>query len=152
MYNAVYEQVKQDIQEHAKYVSITTDSWTSIKNSNYIAVTCHFIDNECELKSYLFSCFKNSESHSSENLKNNLLAIIKKWGLENKIANLCRWKHEGCFTHSLNLGVQTALKSILETRKKVRGIVGHFKRSPQAAENLRTMQEQLGLTPLLMLI
>lgn len=50
------------------------------------------------------------------------------------------------------MAVQTALKSISKTRDKVRGIVGHFKRSPQAAEKLRAMQEQLGLTPPLMLI
>ncbi|KAL4112258.1 hypothetical protein QTP88_016079 [Uroleucon formosanum] len=61
------------------------------------------------------------------------------------------WK-SSCFAHSLNLTVQTALKSITETREKVRGIVGHFKRSPQAAEKLKTMQEQLGLTPTLVLI
>lgn len=166
MYNEIYDKVKQDIKDHAKYISITTDSWTSIKNENYIAVTCHFINNECDLKSYLLSCFKNSESHSSENLKNDLLAVIKKWGLENNIAacttdnahniinavSLCGWRHVGCFAHSLNLAVQTALKSISETRDKVRGIVGHFKRSPQAAEKLRAMQEQLGLTPPLMLI
>lgn len=166
MYNEIHDKVKQEIKDHAKYVSITTDSWTSIKNENYIAVTCHFINNECELKSYLLSCFKNSESHTSENLKNDLLAVIKKWGLENNIAacttdnahnivnavSLCGWRHVGCFAHSLNLAVQNALKSISETRDKVRGIVGHFKRSPQAAEKLRAMQEQLGLTPPLMLI
>lgn len=158
--------MKRDIRDHAKYVSITTDSWTSIKNENYIAVTCHFIDNECELKSYLLSCFKNSESHTSENLKNDLLAVIKDWGLDNCIAacttdnaynivnavNMCGWRHIGCFAHSLNLAVQTALRSITETREKVRGIVGHFKRSPQAADKLKTMQEQLGLTPPLMVI
>ena len=64
MYNEIHDKVKQDIKDQAKYVSITTDSWTSIKNENYIAVTCHFINNECELKSYLLSCFKNSESHT----------------------------------------------------------------------------------------
>ncbi|VVC46058.1 Ribonuclease H-like domain [Cinara cedri] len=109
---------------------------------------------------------KHCLSTSFENLKNNLLAVIEKWGLENKISactthntynivnavNLCRWRHVGCFAHSLNLAVQTALKSILETKEKVRGIVGDFKRSPQAAENLKTMQGQLGLTPPLMLI
>ena len=58
----------------------------------------------------------------------------------------------GCFAHSLNLAVQTALKQISETRDKVRGIVGNFKRSPQAAEKLKAMQEQLGLTPPLMVI
>jgi len=77
-------------------------------------------------------------------LKKDLLVVIKEWGLENNIAayttdnahnivnavSLCGWRHEGCFAHSLNLAVQTALKSISETRDKVREIVEHFKRSP----------------------
>jgi len=58
-------------------------SKTKIKNN---MGTCHFINNECELKSYLLSCFKNSESRSSENLKKDLLTVIQKWGLENNIA------------------------------------------------------------------
>lgn len=32
LYNEVYDNVKNDIQKNAMYVSITTDSWTSIKN------------------------------------------------------------------------------------------------------------------------
>ncbi|XP_025198809.1 uncharacterized protein LOC112597103 [Melanaphis sacchari] len=34
MYNEIHDKVKQDIKDHAKYVSNTTDSWTSIKNEN----------------------------------------------------------------------------------------------------------------------
>jgi len=155
MYNEIHDLVKKDIKDNAKYVCITTNSWTSIKNENYIAVTCHFINNECELKSYLLSCFKNSESHTSENLKKDLLVVIKEWDLENNVAasttdnaynivnagNSCGWRHLGCFAHSLNLAIQTALKQISQTRDKVRGIVGHFKRSPLAAEKLKAMQE-----------
>lgn len=166
LHNEIYDNVKNDIKKNAMYVSITTDSWTSIKNENYIAVTAHFIDEECDLKSYLLSCFKYSESHTSINLKNELLRVIKEWGLENRITacttdnapnitnaiHLCNWRHVGCFAHSLNLTVQSALKEISGTRERVRSIVGHFKRSPQAAEKLKAFQEQLGLTPSLVLI
>lgn len=75
-YNEMYNVVKKEIRENDKYINITTDSWTSIKNENYIVVTCHFIDNECKLKSYFLSCYKNSESHTSDNLKNDLLRVI----------------------------------------------------------------------------
>lgn len=73
MYNNVYDRVKKDIHENANFVGITTDSWTSVKNESYTAVTTHFINHDCELKSYLLSCFKYSESHTSENLKNELI-------------------------------------------------------------------------------
>lgn len=166
LYNEIYDYVKNDIKKNAMYVSITTDSWTSVKNENYIAVTAHYIDEECDLKSYLLSCFKYSESHTSINLKNELLRVVQEWGLENRITacttdnapnitnaiQLCNWRHVGCFAHSLNLTVQAALKEISGTRERVRSIVGHFKRSPQAANKLKTFQEQLGLTPALVLI
>lgn len=131
LYGEVYDKVKNDIIQNVQYVSLTTDSWTSLKNENYISVTCHFIDNNCEIKSCLLSCFKNSDFHTSDNLKVDLMRVSKKWELENHIAacttdnahnivnavNLCGWRHVGFFAHSLNLAVQTAIKEISETRE-----------------------------------
>lgn len=165
-YNDVYEKVKNDINTNAHFVSLTTDSWTSIKTERYTAVTTHFIDNNCELKTYLLSCFKYSEAHTSENLKSELLRVTTEWGLQNKIAactsdnapnitgaiGLCKWRHIGCFAHSLNLAVQHSLKEIQETTDKIKGIVGHFKRSSQAAQKLELRQEQLGYSPTLKVI
>lgn len=166
MYNEVFDRVNNDIHANAKYISLTTDSWTSIKNENYTAITSHFINSNCELKSYLLSCFKYSESHTSENLKNELMRVVTDWGIENLITactsdnaanivggiNKCNWRHIGCFAHSLNLTVQHALKEAQEIRDKVKGIVGHFRRSPQAAAKLKLRQEQLGFTPTLILL
>jgi len=58
MYNEVYDKVKHDMHANVNFVSLTTDSWTSVKNKNYTAVTTHFINSDYELKSYLLSCFK----------------------------------------------------------------------------------------------
>lgn len=83
--------------------------------------------------------------------------MVSEWGLQNKIAActsdnasnitgailLCNWRHIGCFAHSLNLAVQHALKEVQDIRDKVKGIVGHFKRSSQAAAKLKLRQEQL---------
>ncbi|KAF0704824.1 zinc finger BED domain-containing protein 4-like, partial [Aphis craccivora] len=69
-------------------------------------VTAHYIDKECDLKSYFLSCFKYSESHTSINLKNELLRVVQEWGLENRITacttdnslnitnaiQLCNWR------------------------------------------------------------
>jgi len=166
IYNEVYEKVRNDINSNAHYVSLTTDSWTSVKNESYTAVTAHYIDKDCILKTYLLSCFKYSESHTSENLKNELIRVVSEWGLQNKIAactsdnasnitgaiSLCNWRHIGCFAHSLNLAVQHALKEVQEIRDKVKGIVGHFKRSSQAAAKLKLRQEQLEYSPTLNVI
>lgn len=129
-------------------------------------MTTHFINHDCELKSYLLSCFKYSESHTSENLKNELIRVVIEWCLENKVSactsdnapnivgaiSTCNWRHIGCFVHSLNLVVQHALKEIQEVRDKIKGIVGHFKKSSQAAARLQLRQEQLNFKPTLRLV
>lgn len=57
LYNETYDKVKCDILSNGKFVSITTDGWTSVQCTH--------------LKSYLLSCFKYSDTHTSEHLKQN---------------------------------------------------------------------------------
>lgn len=123
LYNKIYDEVKLDIEVNIHYVSLTTDAWTSLKNESYMAVTVHFIDMSCQLKSYVLQCTKFPERHTSENIKNSLQNTIKNWGLKNKVAacttdnaaniaeaiRLCNWRHISCFSHSLNLVVQSSL-------------------------------------------
>lgn len=50
----LYENTREKVRNNllkAKYISFTTDGWTSINNDSFIAVTVHFIDPE--------ECFKN---------------------------------------------------------------------------------------------
>ncbi|XP_027838277.2 E3 SUMO-protein ligase ZBED1-like [Aphis gossypii] len=150
LYNETYDKVKSDIVGNGHFVSITTDSWTSKKNEGYIAATAHFIDNNC----------------TSDNLKSELLKVIKEWGLENrvsactldnasnilKVIDLCKWRHVRCFDHSLNLAVQKAIKEIQEVKEKISGIVRHFRKSTTAVGKLKSIQEQLGYSPQFVLI
>ncbi|KAE9523772.1 hypothetical protein AGLY_015832 [Aphis glycines] len=166
LYNEIYKKVHSDIEVNAQYVALTTDAWTSLKNESYTAITVHFIDQNCELKSYLLSCAKFPMRHTSENIKDCLQNIVRQWGLQNKIAacttdnasnitsaiRLCQWRHVSCFAHSLNLIVQSSLDQIKETRVKVKSIVEYFKRSTLATEKLNQMQEQLGYSPVHTLI
>jgi len=123
-----------------------------------MAITVHYIEENCELKSYLLSCAKFPMRHTSDNIKDHLQNIVRQWGLENKIAecttdndanitsviHLCQWRHVSCFAHSLNLIVQSSLEEIKETRVKVKSIDEYFKRSTLATEKLNQIQEQLG--------
>jgi len=49
------KKVQLDIEVNAQYSALTTDAWTSLKNESYMATTIHFIDQNCELKSFLLS-------------------------------------------------------------------------------------------------
>lgn len=127
LYNEIYKKVQSDIEVNAQYVALTTDAWTSLKNESYTAITVHFIDQNCELKSYLLSCAKFSMRHTSENIKDCLQNIVRQWGLQNKIAActtdnasnitsaicLCQWRHVSCFAIALIL-----LFNLLWTKSK----------------------------------
>jgi len=166
MYNQVHDEIKASSNSNVEFVSLTTDTWTSLKHESYTAITVHFIDENCKLNSHLLSCFKFSEKHTSENLKTSLLEITENWGIHNKIVactsdnsanislavRLCQWEQRFCFAHSLNLIVQSSLNEINETREKVKSIVEFFKRSTNASENFNKMQEQLHFTPTLTLL
>ena len=95
-------------------------SWTSHSTENYIAVTAHYITAEWEIWSYLLECFKYSERHTAENLRDELLRVIREWKLEEKVVAVCtdnaanitaavklaKLKHLPCFAHTLNLVVK----------------------------------------------
>ena len=156
LYNMTKETVKEQLQS-AEYVTVTTDGWTSIKNESYLSMTAHFIK-DMQLVSYLLENFKYDAKHTAQNLAEELKRVTREWGLQDKIVcivsdnaanivaaiRLTGWKHIPCFAHNLNLIVQSGLHCIGDITARVKGIVEFFKRSPQAAIKLRSMQEQLG--------
>ena len=157
LFDRALEKIRNEIKNSASFICLTTDGWTSLKNESYVAVTAHFIDNDCCLKSYLLASFKFNGKHTSENIANELKRMTEEWGIQDKIVacttdnaanmvraiQLCNWRHVPCFAHSLNLVVQTSLEVITETRAKVKAVVEYFKRSPQALEKLHNIQRQL---------
>jgi hypothetical protein len=49
VYDVQKEKLKKFLGEHCERVSLTTDTWTSNTNLNYMCVTAHFIDNQWKL-------------------------------------------------------------------------------------------------------
>nr|CAI5833579.1 unnamed protein product [Callosobruchus analis] len=132
-------------QLEASAVCLTTDGWTSIENEGFTAVTAHFIDNDTKLISKLLECIIYNERHTAENLCSFLKGVIHEWELSNKITavvsdnatnitaavRLVDWRHVPCFTHTINLIVQSSLKengSIKSIIDKIKSIVEFFKR------------------------
>lgn len=67
VYNKLSEIVKEDLKQ-ATAISITTDGWTSVSNDCYLALTIHYINDNCELRSYLLDCFKYNERHTARKI------------------------------------------------------------------------------------
>lgn len=161
----VYIRLKDCVKNELKTataISVTTDGWTSVSNDSYIALTVHFINEKNELRSFLLECVKFNERHTAEHLANETKKTLQDWTLFDKVvalvtdnaanmtaaARLGGWPHLPCFAHSLNLIVQTGLKEIAITHKKVKEVVEYFKRSPQASEKLRVVEKQMGFPEL----
>lgn len=62
-----------------------------------------------------------------------------------KAVQLAKFRHLGCFAHTLNLVVQKALPSIETLKSKVKAVVEYFHRSTTAAEKFKSPQLQMRL-------
>ncbi|XP_072400683.1 E3 SUMO-protein ligase ZBED1-like [Diabrotica undecimpunctata] len=145
-----------------KYISVTTDIWTSDSNKAYITVTGHFIFKSV-LRAHVLSTRELPGSHTGENISLMLGDIFKHWKIENKIiavvsdngsniksaiSNYLQIFHLPCVAHTLNLIVTKSLMDVAELNdilKKCRALVNHFKHSSLAYDKLRSVQEQMGL-------
>lgn len=143
----------------ATAICLTTDCWTSITNSSYMAVTAHFVDETMQLKSVCISCSEFGERHTADNLAENLKPITTKWNITFKISAIdsdnapnivsgirkTGQRQLSCFAHTLNLSVQKGLGHIEVVTTKVKLIVTYFKQSSHVQKKLQDTQEQMGL-------
>ncbi|XP_075156492.1 E3 SUMO-protein ligase ZBED1-like [Haematobia irritans] len=156
-YSTLMEEIKTNIQT-ASAVCLTTDGWTSLCHTSYIALTAHYIDESTKLKSHLLACLEFSDSHSSANISNFIKRVAEDFGITKKIAAIVtdndanvvgavrmgNWRWIGCYAHSLNLVVQTSLLQIDDVLKKVKRIVEFFHKSTTALKKLYDAQQQMG--------
>lgn len=169
-YNKIRTQLT-DVLTQVKYVSITTDIWTSDSNRAYMSVTSHFTFNN-----KIMNCVLNVKeipvAHTGQNISSALLDCFNEWGINEKIVTIVsdnganvksaivqhlQKRHHPCVAHTLNLCVTDSLNAkdqdkIMEVVKpllsKCKAIVGHFKHSVTACEKLKTMQQQMKLPEL----
>lgn len=132
----LYESTRDDALEQVKKTSavcLTTDCWTSVNNTSFMAVTAHILNENMEFKSYCLECTEFSDRHTAQNIADRLKLIASTWNIENKVtaivsdnaANIIAgirqtgYRHLSCFAHSLNLIVQKALQHIEHITNKV---------------------------------
>ncbi|CAH0717193.1 unnamed protein product, partial [Brenthis ino] len=166
---SLYEKKKSELrislENDVKSICITVDIWSTMTNDSMMAITGHYIsETTSELKYCLLDCIPLEESHSAKNLARLIKEICDEWNLSNKVllavtdngSNIknaiekeLAWKHFPCYSHTLNLIVNDALKSedITLIINKVKIIVKQFKQSNLAWQKLKKYQEQAGNTP-----
>ncbi len=159
MFHETEARVAMDIQK-GKCRAVTTDEWTSMSIQSYITSTCHYIDSSnFKLESRILDTKYTPDSHTAENLSNELDVLVAKWKLTDpvtvmdnarNIVNSCSlsgFPHIGCFAHVMNLAVNKALAipEVNAITGKCRRIAAAFKQSSLKAPALKDEKNLLDL-------
>ncbi|XP_077086696.1 uncharacterized protein LOC143738592 [Siphateles boraxobius] len=166
-YKEAKEKAREQLQ-NVQAISLTSDMWTSLNMDAYLAVTCHFIDND-KLCTILLGVQHFPKSHTAENLATGHIKLMEEWGIKDKVkclvtdaaANMIACvrslnvRHAVCIAHALNLIVGKSfddISSFNDIRTKCRKLVTYFRTSTTAKERLAQVQEQMGRPVLKMII
>lgn len=114
MYNNTKCKVKKGIMK-AKDPVLSAELWISSKEESYLTVTCHFINNKWELKSYTLGTAHCLGEHTPEKVHQLLWRISTEWEIMEKIKVVVinvdgmkkanpnsTWTYIPCFSHILN--------------------------------------------------
>ena len=140
-----------------QWVCLTTNTWTSIQNLNYMVVTAHFIDSDWTYqKKILNFCLIGNHRRDRDTIGRVVGSCLLKWGIDqlftittnNASSNDMaidyvkkktkkrdnsvlggEFMHMRCYAHILNLMVQSGLKSIHESIVKVQDAMRYVKAS-----------------------
>ncbi|XP_028084977.1 zinc finger BED domain-containing protein RICESLEEPER 1-like [Camellia sinensis] len=148
-------------------VCLTTDTWTSIQNLNYMCLTAHFIDDDWKLQKRILN-FCQVEDHKDETVGKRIELCLLEWNLgsvftltvdnassyNTAIKFLKRktkdWKgtvlgheflHMRCCAHILNLIVGEGLKELDTSICCVRDVVRYVRSSPNRHESFKKCVE-----------
>ncbi|WOL20604.1 zinc finger BED domain-containing protein RICESLEEPER 2-like [Canna indica] len=156
LYKDEKAKLKMFIRNNSQSICITTDTWTSVQNLNYMVVTAHFIDNDWKLNKKILS-FCSISSHKGDAMASELEKVLKEWGIERvfsisgdnassnqkmidtlrkvfivtgKIVASGKYMHVRCIAHIFNLVVQEGLNDVKTSVTKIRNAVKYVRSSP----------------------
>ncbi|XP_059098333.1 zinc finger BED domain-containing protein 4-like [Tigriopus californicus] len=134
----------------ANWVSITTDLWSSVNCTGFLAITVHFFDEQTwPLQCFILDCLRVRGRHTSEKIATEIRMVLERNKIMDKVivgvtdngANVVKAirdigiTHEACYAHSLNLVANYALREVEQTRK-----------STQVMELFERIQQDQGRT------
>lgn len=144
-------------------VSLTSDTWTSIQNLNYMVITAHFLDSEWNLHKRIIN-FTKINSHVGEEIGKLIEVCLREWGIEkvfsivvdnatsndtaidylkkrmkseNTLLFQGKYLHLRCSCHILNLIVKDGLKELESSIKAIRNSVNFIHSSPLRLNKFR---------------
>ncbi|XP_059462001.1 zinc finger BED domain-containing protein RICESLEEPER 2-like [Corylus avellana] len=155
-----------------KRICITTDTWTSIQNFNYMCVTAHFIDRDWILHKKIIK-FCLISNHSGEEIGKMLESTLREWGIggvytitvDNASANKlgieylkkrlkdknytvlgAEFLHMRCAAHILNLVVQEGLDELDDCIDNIRNAIKYVRSSPSRMAKFKDCIQRENIT------
>ncbi|KAF7113208.1 hypothetical protein RHSIM_RhsimUnG0150000 [Rhododendron simsii] len=163
-----YEREKLKKLLKGRRICLTTDTWTSIQNLNYMCLTAHFIGDDWKLQKRILN-FCQIEDHKGVTIGKKIESLLLEWNVDgiftmtvdNASSNATAieylkrktldWKrtvlgheymHMRCCAHILNLIVVEGLKDMSESILRVRDVVRYVRSSPQRMETFKKCVEK----------
>uniref|UniRef100_A0A9I9EIR0 HAT C-terminal dimerisation domain-containing protein n=1 Tax=Cucumis melo TaxID=3656 RepID=A0A9I9EIR0_CUCME len=156
MYMKEKKKLKNALTRSGQRVCLTTDTWTSVQNINYMVITAHFIDDDWNLHKRILN-FCQVANHKGDTIGRAIEKCLEGWGIDRlftvtvdnassndvAIAYLVKkfkgrnglvldgeFIHIRCCAHILNLIVSDALKDLHVSIIRIRNAVKYVRSSP----------------------
>ena len=168
IYTAECQKLKKFFSKFSHRVCLTTDTWTSIQNLNYLCLTAHFIDDHWQLQKRILN-FCPITSHKGIMIGKAVERCLLDWGIykvftitvDNASSNdvgvsylktrLASWKgsvlggdflHMRCCAHILSLIVKEGLKEMDDSIFRIRSAVKYVRSSPARLQRFKACVEK----------
>ncbi|XP_052620942.1 zinc finger BED domain-containing protein RICESLEEPER 4-like [Lactuca sativa] len=165
---SIYEEEKKKLKRLLKNqtVSLTTDTWTSVQNFNYMCLTAHWVDENWTLNKRILN-FCQTPNHKGVTIGKLVYRCLQEWGIDriltitvdNASSNDgaikylrsmlkgsrsvldCKYLHLRCCAHIINLVVRDGLDEQFDTVTKIRSAVKYVRSSPSRYESFKECVE-----------
>ena len=161
LYNESMKELGHQL-ENAKFVTMTTDGWTSANSDKYNAFTIHWVDwSKPEIKSKILECAPFEKRSTSIELEKELRRIIEKFHIKDKLVldvadnaydiqgalALVGIARLGCTAHKFNLAAKNVIDSekVSDLKSKCSQLVRTTKISANAKKVLHGCLKQVGI-------
>ncbi|XP_061993876.1 zinc finger BED domain-containing protein RICESLEEPER 4-like [Rosa rugosa] len=163
LYDKTKKKLKSDLSHHRVY--LTTDTWTSVQNFNYMVLTAHFIDDEWVMHKRIIN-FCTIHNHSGNSIGMLIESCLIQWGInkvltitvDNAAANKCalefvrsklnkreksesilegKFMHVRCTAHICNLIVGSGLKRLNRAVLAIRNAVKFVRSSSSRLDSFK---------------
>lgn len=168
LYQGEKGSLKRILAAYNQRVSLTTDTWTSIQNINYMVLTAHFIDEDWVLHKRILN-FVVIPNHKGKTIGKLVETCLIGWGIEkvftivvdnassNQVAldymreKIGNWDelvlngsflHMRCCCHILNLIVRDGMEELDSSIEAIRNCVKYIRGSPARLEKFRKCAAQ----------